>query len=536
MPKPGYADVEALARAAPSFDERSHDDKRAALRRLSKRALRAGMPLLRYHDLLLFLRVHPSDAAMLAAVEAQLARLASFLRTQRGRHPEALRNQGLPHVITVTRFTHDCVRRLLEHPHARVVLDGCIDPVFDLNAVLRLTLPTLERGLTTAGLDNDGLLNALDVPAGQRLRFIVDQLACFDDQPALKDTLFDALGLYVRVTPTDRRLSKAYNRLPMATVHYQATLLRDFDSLALMNRRLPAARRLDAAARAQAIRTLQDTLTLTCRETDTATYIDARSLSVVDLERGLSVAVYGMTAERQLPLESYLGFTLFKNGLAVAYGGAWLLGPHANFGMNIFEPYRGGESGFMMCQVLRVYRQRFGVRFFEVDATQFGLDNPDGIASGAFWFYYRHGFRPLDAALARRAASERRKVATQAGYRCSEKTLIGFTASNMALNFGGALPVRLHDLSERVARLMRRHRGDLAQAVAEATRRFKARIGPLGPLNAAEQAVLTEVALLASAMGIDDGERLGLLRDMVRAKPVDVRRYQKLMLAFFGGL
>ena len=65
--------------------------------------------------------------------------------------------------------------------------------------------------------------------------------------------------------------------------------------------------------------------------------------------------------------------------------------------MNIFEPYRGGESGFMMCQVLRVYRQRFGVRFFEVDATQFGLDNPDGIASGAFWFYYRHGFRPLDA-------------------------------------------------------------------------------------------------------------------------------------------
>ncbi|NJN64483.1 MAG: hypothetical protein HC882_06110, partial [Acidobacteria bacterium] len=94
----------------------------------------------------------------------------------------------------------------------------------------------------------------------------------------------------------------------------------------------------------------------------TATYIEARSLFVVDLEHGLSVAVYGMFAARQLPLESYLGFTLFKNGLAVAYGGAWLLGPHANFGMNIFEPYRGGESGFMMCQVLRVYRQRFGVR------------------------------------------------------------------------------------------------------------------------------------------------------------------------------
>jgi hypothetical protein len=534
MPKPRHADIDALAKAAPRFDEPAHDAKHAALKRLSRRALRADLALLRYHDLLLFLRAHPSDATLLAAVEAELARLAAFVRTQRGRHPDALHNHGLPYAATVTRFTHDCVRRLLEHPHARVALDACIDPGFDLNAVLRLTLPTLERGLTTAGLDNDGLLDALGVPLRRRLRFIVDQLALFDGQPAVKDTLFDALGLYVRLTPTHRRLSKAYNRLPMAAVFYQTTLQRDFDSLALMNRRLPAGRRLDAAGRAQAMRTLQDTLTLTCRETDTATYIDPRSLFVVDLERGLSVAIYGMVAARQLPLESYLGFTLFKNGLAVAYGGAWLLGPHANFGMNIFEPYRGGESGFLMCQVLRVYRQRFGVRFFEVDATQFGLDNPEGITSGAFWFYYRHGFRPLDVGLARRAEAERRRILTQPGYRCSDKTLIGFTASNMALNVGGPLPVRLHDLSERVALLMRRHGGDRTQAAAEATRRFIARAGPLGPLNAAEQAVLAEVALLASAMAIGEPERLALLRDMVRAKPVDVRRYQQLMLAFFG--
>ena len=534
MPTPGQADIDALAKAAPRFDEPAHEAKHAALKRLSKRALRADMALVRYHDLLLFLRVHPSDAAMLAAVESELARLTAFLRTQRGRHPEELHNHGLPYVASVTRFTHDCVRRLLGHSHARVALDACIDPSFELNALLRLTLPTLERGLTTAGLDNHGLLDALGVPPRKRLRFIVDQLAHFDDQPALKDTLFDALGLYVRITPTDRRLSKAYNRLPMTAVHHQATLLRDFDALALMNRRLPAARRLDAASRAQAIRTLQDTLTLTCRETDTATYIEKRSLFVVDLERGLSVAIYAMVADRQLPLESYLGFTLFKNGLAVAYGGAWLLGPHANFGMNIFEPYRGGESGFMMCQVLRVYRQRFGVRFFEVDATQFGLDNPDGIASGAFWFYYRHGFRPLDSALARRAEAERRKIQTKPGYRCSDKTLIGFTASNMALNFGGPLPVRLHDLSERVALLMRRHGGDRTLAVAAATRRFVAQAGPLGPLNAAELAVLAEVALLASAMAIGEPGRLALLRDMVRAKPVDTRRYQQLMLAFLG--
>ena len=46
------------------------------------------------------------------------------------------------------------------------------------------------------------------------------------------------------------------------------------------------------------------------------------------------------------------------------------MGERAAFGMNIFEPFRGGESGLMMCQVLRTYRQTFGVRDFEVDAHQ----------------------------------------------------------------------------------------------------------------------------------------------------------------------
>ena len=99
-----------------------------------------------------------------------------------------------------------------------------------------------------------------------------------------------------------------------------------------------------------------------------------------------------------------------KHGFPAAYGGSWILGRRANFGMNIFEPYRGGESGMMMCQVLRAYRQAFRADYFEVDAHQFGLDNPDGIASGAFWFYHRHGFRPTDAdlaALALRAACGR---------------------------------------------------------------------------------------------------------------------------------
>ena len=295
-----------------------------------------------------------------------------------------------------------------------------------------------------------------------------------------------------------------------------------------MNQPLPPGRALDAAGRREVIEVVRNTLVLTCRETDPGTYTDEATVQVHDLDRGLSVVLYGMTPERQLPLESYVGFMLFKNGMAVSYGGAWVLGPRANFGMNIFEPYRGGESGVMMCQVLRVYRQVFGVRFFEVDAHQFGLDNPDGIASGAFWFYHRHGFRSLDPALDALAEREQALNRQRPGRRSSARTLRQFTGANVALNFGGAVPVSVDTISQQVtAMIARRYQGDRREAERDSSARFLARVGPLGRLDTAGLRVLDELALVAQALTVEDPSRLRALKAMVRAKSADLAAYQR---------
>jgi hypothetical protein len=321
----------------------------------------------------------------------------------------------------------------------------------------------------------------------------------------------------------------------MRAVHLHTELLRDFDAAVLMNQRLPAARVLDGDALAEVVRVIKTSLLLTSRETDPGTYMDERTLRVWDLERGVSVAIYGMAPARQMPLESYVGFTLFKNGLAAAYGGAWILGPRAGFGMNIFEPYRGGESGYMMCQVLRTYRQAFGVDFFEVDAHQFGLDNPDGIATGAFWFYYRYGFRPLDRALAALAERERRKIRATPGYRSSEKTLLRFTDSNVALNFGRAVPAHVFDLTVPVTRMVgRRYGGDRLAAERDAVAAFVAKTGALRRPTPHQQQVLAEVALVAEANAITERSQLAILRRMVAVKPVDLWAYQRLWFDFFA--
>ena len=530
--------LRALRECANRFDSDANARRRDLLRALSKQPLPSGEALADYHDVLLFTLAHPADAATLKQAEGDMARIAAQLKRLRNQRPAVPLDRGLPWVETVTRFTHDCIRWLLDHPHARVELKAFEEPVLDLNAVLKLTLPTLERNETTASLDNAALMDALKVKPDPtaRLAFLVGELSRLDALPFAKDQLFDALDAYVRVIPTHAAFSKAYNRLALAqAVFLQPDLLRRFDPTGLMNQALPPARAMDAEARHHAIRVLKNTMALTSRETDPASYLDADSLRLYDLERGLTCAIFGMTPDRQLPLESYVGFTLFKNGFPVAYGGSWVIGERAAFGMNIFEPFRGGESGYMMCQVLRTYRQAFGVRYFEVDAHQFGLDNPDGISSGAFWFYFRHGFRPLSAELLKLSLQEKERLDKTPGTRSSEKTLLRFTASNVALNFGGPVPPHLFDVTTRVTKLIAaRYRGDRNAAEAECSTAF-AKTARLGArLNADERRVLAEVALIWRALQVADADGTRLLARMVRTKPKDVFAYQKLLLAFFA--
>lgn len=105
-------------------------------------------------------------------------------------------------------------------------------------------------------------------------------------------------------------------------------------------------------------------------------------------------------------MESYIGYLVLKNNIPVSYGGGWIFGERCQFGINILQSFRGGESGLIICEILRVYHQHFGVTRFVVKPYQFGLHNPEAIKTGAFWFYYKLGFRPENEQLKEQALQE----------------------------------------------------------------------------------------------------------------------------------
>jgi hypothetical protein len=166
---------------------------------------------------------------------------------------------------------------------------------------------------------------------------------------------------------------------------------------------------------------------------------------------------------------------VFKNGVPVGYGGGWPFLGTCKIGVNVFAPFRGGESALLFGQALRVYRQRFAVGRFVAEPSQFGGTNMEGLQSGAFWFYYRLGFRPIDPRSAQRATEAWARIEADPGYRTPVALLRRFTGSDIELRLDEVPDCEPGNLSDAVTRWIGRCYGGDRTAAEEAATRIVAR-------------------------------------------------------------
>jgi hypothetical protein len=102
----------------------------------------------------------------------------------------------------------------------------------------------------------------------------------------------------------------------------------------------------------------------------------------------------------------------------------------------MFETYRGAESALIYSRVLAMVRCLFGSDAFMVPPYQLGHDNPEALHSGAWWFYYKLGFRPQDADVRRLLEAELGKMKRNPRYRSDTRTLNRLSSSNLYMYLG----------------------------------------------------------------------------------------------------
>ena len=113
-----------------------------------------------------------------------------------------------------------------------------------------------------------------------------------------------------------------------------ANCKRGVDPQALISRPLAPPRALTRAQRRHVLDAGRAMLASLGRETDALAAAEPEGVEYHVLGRGVAIALYTMAPGRRLPLDSHVGFMLFKNSLPVGYGGAWPFLGTAKVGVN----------------------------------------------------------------------------------------------------------------------------------------------------------------------------------------------------------
>ena len=454
------------------------------LRAAGRLRFRDAESVIRFHEVLLFLRAFPPSAGVVRQTEALLSsfhrRVAALRAAGADLSPlDPMEVSGIAGTAIEDRLNYDVSRWLLQRFPGRVDVawDG-YDKQTRLGETLPRFLPLLDDdAYVEADVPYLGWLRSAGGGAGRDLAWLVSRFERLPLSERERAELFDALELPVRWDLGTLRASRTRNWRSVRRVFCNpGPLIRrgEVDLVKEMSTPLRV-ERLSRRDGEKVLDLMREIMTVRRRELWGTTYGDPASVLRADVGRGLEIYLWGLPPARRLPLRGYVaGFSL-KNGVPINYIEAIGLFEWLEVGFNTFYTFRDGESAWNYAQALRVLHAVLGVTCVSVYPYQIGLDNEEAIESGAFWFYRKLGFRPGRPELLRIAEREERKIAATPGYRTSARTLRRLATGHLFLELPGTEPgvwdrFRVRNIGFAVQRVMAaRYGGDAVRFRAGST-------------------------------------------------------------------
>jgi hypothetical protein len=266
---------------------------------------------------------------------------------------------------------------------------------------------------------------------------LVDRFRNVSAAPAVREHLYNGLELPVVRDLGDGPDSRTLSRGPEVEPYFHGDDIRRSrpDLKAAAAEPIPI-RRLDRREAERWIDLSRAQMSVRIRELEAFDYGYANDAWLADAGRGLSISVIGMQPDRRLMPEALYSGLFVKNGVPVGYWLASALFGTAEIAYNIFPTFRGGEAGWMYSRLLAVVHQFLGASSVTVPRYQIGWQNDEAIGSGAFWFYRKMGFLPIDRDVAKLLRSEEAKIRKNPRHRSSAAVLRKLTVENLVFHVG----------------------------------------------------------------------------------------------------
>jgi len=405
------------------------------LEQLSRQKLNDTDSLVRYHEILLFLRAYPQNATIVRAVEKELRSFSDKVSAldvdiSPLEHPAV---SGIAGTSVTDTFSFYIVRWLLQQRPAEVAIYWeWVEDVNRLAATWPRFMPLLEEdAFAEANVPYREWLAAAR-NGRKELAWLIDRFDKLPKPESERAELYDSQNLYVQWTPAFPATRTGMRSPTRKPFYHRGPLIqrREIDLRKELVQPLTL-QKLSPRQGEQARDMAREASTIRYRELYAFTHGDPKHVYRADLGRGVELFLMGLPAEKRLPLRACHAAMIYKNSVPIGYFEGLSLFERMESGFNLYYTFRDGETAWLYARTLNVMHQFTGVTAFSLDPYQIGDENEEGIESGAFWFYRKLGFRPVRRETLQLALKEEEKLKTRKGYRTPAATLRKLAASPM---------------------------------------------------------------------------------------------------------
>jgi hypothetical protein len=506
--------------------------------------------LIRFHDVLLFLRAFPQSRKvahladnLLAAIAHQVERLQAAGADMEQFDDEEF--SGIVGTAISDTFTYDVARWLAQrYPQQLTVEWNFEEQRRQMAVTLPLLIPLLgDDSLVEADTPFlDWMASAAGGPE-KILPWLLQRVAGTPLSSLQRTSLYDSLAVSISWKLGNSAASRTRARRNVSRMFYQRQplLRRNQVSLAgeLSSSPLPV-RRLSRRQGEDVLDMTRTALTIRYRELYGTTRGDPKQVFEADVGRGVQIFLWGLPPERRLPLRAYHAGLTLKNGVPINYIEGISLFEWMEVGFNTFYAFRDGETAWIYSKVLHFLHQLTGVSCFSVYPYQLGYENEEAIKSGAFWFYRKLGFRPGRPELLAITRKEEARMTRDPAHRTSPRVLRRLAAEHVFYQFGEEPPGQWDTFStRRIGRAVQQRTAEefggdpekLRRAATKAlSQNLQVDIGTWTPLQQSAFENVASVLLLAPELRQWTSLQKQALVDVIRAKvSADESKYLRLL-------
>jgi len=406
------------------FDGASAARRTELLRELERARLPGGTDIAALHEALCYSRAYPDNEAVLELVERMLGDFQD--RPDLRRHRAELADTGIAGTKLHFRFYWLMAIRVAHLCPEQLSVDWSdFENKDKLPGLLSLLMPFSE----SVGLD------AMDYPARDWIdilkgtdetdaAFLIRRFDALKVPTPVREKIYEDLDIPMVLAPGPATPARGREKWPDAPVVFgrgprpgRPDLRRAIRDAKIKVRNVDRreARRLIDLANACMVTRHRDLLVFL--------HADENDVRLIDCGDGLQFACMGAVPERRLMLECVYGFLTLQSGVPIGYVLCSAFFRSSEIAYNVFETYRGTGTAHVYGCVLAMVNRLFGSDTFSADPYQLGHNNAEGLASGAWWFYYKLGFRPHDAGVRKLVREELAAMKADPGHRTSRRRL-----------------------------------------------------------------------------------------------------------------